>query len=362
MARTPFTLAALSTAAVPGLDVVAARTHTTGAHGDYDAALLTVRDGRTLIVRVPRTQAAETEQAADLIALAALSGGVRSRLPFEVPAVQGQAAFESTRAAVYDFLPGHPLELDEVHGEIAASAGGAVAAIHALPTGFVVEAGLPQQSAEEAQRAILAVIDRAQATGSLPAALRSRWYAAATDESMWRFLPTVINGALSSDSLLVDGPSVRAVIGWSALSIGDPARDLAWVMGAQPDAAEAVFSWYEMGRQAASDPRLQQRALLHAELDLARWLLHGHELHDADIVADAESMLDTLVERVHQRGVERLDAETGQVLDATQVEQLLAQTPLSRPTGGHSPGLEPVAPEDDPANVERQRSASSDEE
>jgi aminoglycoside phosphotransferase (APT) family kinase protein len=360
MARTPFTLAALSTAAVPGLDVVATREHTTGEHGDYDAAALEVRDGRTLIVRVPRTQAAETEQAADLIALGAMSGGIRSRLPFDVPTALGQTAFEGTRAVVYDFLPGRPLELENVHGEVAVSAGQAVAAIHSLPIGFVLEAGLPQQSAEETQRAVMTVIDRAQATGSLPAALRSRWYTAATDQSLWRFLPTVINGALSADSLLVDGESVRAVIGWSALSVGDPARDLAWAMGAQPDAAEAVFSWYEMNRQSAGDPRLQHRALLHAELDLARWLLHGHELHDQEIIADAESMLDTLVDRVHVGGIERLDQATGPVLDADQVEQLLAQTPGADTSGTHSAGLAPV--EDEGENVERQRDSSSDDE
>ncbi|MFC4241868.1 phosphotransferase [Gryllotalpicola reticulitermitis] len=358
MARTPLTLAALSTAAVSGLDVIRTREHTTGQHGDYDAAVLSARDGRELIVRVPRTQAAETEQAADLIALAALSSGVRSRLPFDVPMVEGQAPFEGTRAVVYDFLAGAPLELGRVYGDVAVAAGNAVAAIHSLPTGFVLDAGLPQQSAEEAQRAIMAIVDRAQATGSLPAALRNRWYTAATDQSLWRFAPTVINGALSSDSLLVDGPSVRAIIGWSALSIGDPARDLAWVMGAQPDAAEAVFAAYGAARQAPADPRLQQRALLHAELDLARWLLHGHDLHDQAIIADAEAMLDQLVERVHQGGVDRLDQATGQVLDAAQVEQLLAQTPGGAPAGDHSAGLAPVEDE----NVDDQRSASSDDE
>ena len=360
MARTPFTLAALSTAAVPGLEVAATREHTTGEHGDYDSAVITTRDGHELIIRVPRTQAAETEQAADLIALGAMTGGVRSRLPFEVPAVQGQAPYDGTRAVVYDFLEGSPLALDLVYGEVAAAAGQAVAAIHSLPTAFVLDAGLPQQSAEDAQRAVMTIIDRAQATGSLPAALRNRWYTAATDQALWRFLPTVINGALSADSLLVDDETVRAVIGWSALSIGDPARDLAWVMGAVPDSGDAVFHWYEMGRQSAGDPRLQHRALLHAELDLARWLLHGHEMHDAEIIADAEHMLDMLVERVHQGGVDRLDQATGPVLDAAQVEALLASTPGG---GAHAEGLTPVVEDADTgANVESQRSASSSDE
>ncbi|MCL2515163.1 MAG: phosphotransferase [Microbacteriaceae bacterium] len=361
MARTPFTLAALSTAAVPGLEVAATREHTTGEHGDYDAAVVTTRGGDELIVRVPRTQAAETEQAADLISLSAMTGGVRSRLPFEVPTVQGQAPYDGTRAVVYDFLPGAPLALESMHGGVAASAGQAIAAIHSLPIGFVLDAGLPRQTAEDAQRAVMTIVDRAQSTGSLPAALRSRWYTAATDQALWRFLPTVINGALSNDALLVENGSVRAVIGWSALSIGDPARDLAWVMGAMPDVGDEVFHAYGTGRQSPNDPRLQHRALLHAELDLARWLLHGHELHDAAIIEDAAHMLDQLVERVHRGGVDRLDQATGPVLDAAQVEALLASTP----GGGAQPaGMTPVVDEADGSdgNVDDQRSASSSDE
>ena len=77
MARSHLTLAALATSAVPGLDIVQARAHgssgrSPGTHGAYDSAVLLDRDGRSLIIRVPLSQAAETEQSADLVALRAL--------------------------------------------------------------------------------------------------------------------------------------------------------------------------------------------------------------------------------------------------------------------------------------------------
>ena len=35
-----------------------------------------------------------------------------------------------------------------------------------------------------------------------------------------------MNGALTADSILVEGDAVTAIVGWSALAVGDPARDL----------------------------------------------------------------------------------------------------------------------------------------
>ena len=85
MARPPLTLAALATAAVPGLEVRAVRAHTRKSHGAFDAVLLRTTDDRMLVLRVPRSQSAESEQSADLVALRALTPGIRSRLPFEIP-------------------------------------------------------------------------------------------------------------------------------------------------------------------------------------------------------------------------------------------------------------------------------------
>ena len=59
MARSPFTLAALAAAAVPGLEIARAG-HV--AVEDYDAAAISGADGQEFLVRIPRSKDADTRQ------------------------------------------------------------------------------------------------------------------------------------------------------------------------------------------------------------------------------------------------------------------------------------------------------------
>jgi aminoglycoside phosphotransferase (APT) family kinase protein len=329
MARPPLTLAALATAAVPGLEVQAAGLHTRRSHGAYDAVLLRTAEARHLLIRAPRSQASESEQSADLIALRALTPGIRSRLPFEVPVYVGQAPIDGTRAVVTEFVPGAVHSADELteSSRLAESVGLAIAAIHALPSGFIVDAGLPRATAEQARDDVVALIGRAADTGRLPAALLRRWEEATDDAALWRFQPTVVNGALTADSILVDDDHVTGVIGWSALAQGDPARDLHWLLTSRGTSAERALEAYVTARAGGADGHLPQRALLYGELELARWLLHGVEARDSAIVDDAVALLDGLVSSVHDRSSEPLSPETGPILTVGDVERMLDDTP-----------------------------------
>ncbi|MGO4536157.1 phosphotransferase [Leifsonia sp. 2MCAF36] len=352
MARSHLTLAALAASAVPGLDVTGARSHSAGGSGDFDSALLNTRDGATVIVRVPATQVAETEQSADLVALRALTTGIRSRLPFDVPRYLGQAPVAGTRAIVYDYLPGRHITVEEVPpGDgLAGSIGHAIAAIHALPTAFVGEAGLPVLSAAECLTAANSVIESAASTGLLPTALRDRWRTAAADHSIWQFQPTVINGSLTAESILVEDDVVTGVLGWSALRVGDPARDLHWLLAMNPEATDGALGAYASTRQVATDRQFTQRAMLYAELEVARWLLHGREVRDQMIVDDAVEMLDGLVDRVHSNAMNPLSTATGPIMAIGDVEAMLDRTPGDRPEGyNRSGGMKPVA--DDQSDV-----------
>ncbi len=62
MARSPLTLAALATSAVAGLDVVGASGFGSGSDGDFESTLVTGRDGRHWIIRVPTSERSEAEQ------------------------------------------------------------------------------------------------------------------------------------------------------------------------------------------------------------------------------------------------------------------------------------------------------------
>lgn len=328
MARSHFTLAALATAAVADLDVRQAAPHGSSGRGDFDSARLTGAQGEQWVIRVPRTQRAEAQQSADLLAIRALSTGVRSRLSFAVPSYRGQAPFAQTRAIVYDFLDGAPLSVADVMAGtgLPSSVGAAIATVHMLPTSFVTDAGLTSHTPFEAMRSSASVVDRAAATGLLPAALLERWEAAIQDSLLWQFQPTVINGELEAESFLVGDDGITALIGWHDLQVGDPARDLAWVLGAPTsDSVDAVFDSYNAAR-GTSERSLRHRATLYHELDLARYLLHGTHTKNTEIVDDAIAMMSRLVDAVQLHDERPLVSGATEALDLDGVEDLLSAT------------------------------------
>src|SRR5690625_1597547 len=101
--RSPLTLAALATVAIPGLDVVA-----THPPAQADA------EGRRWMIRAPKLAAAGAALEAEVevlggLAAAADAGGIT----FDVPRPQGFAPLpEGGRAVVYRELPGRALDVD----------------------------------------------------------------------------------------------------------------------------------------------------------------------------------------------------------------------------------------------------------
>jgi len=338
MARSHLTLAALATSAVPGLVVTGSGQLGRRAAGDFDSALLRTDDDRDLVVRAPRNERSASEQSVELLALQAMSDGIRSRLPFEVPQVIGQVPVAMGRAVVYSYLPGYTIDAAELPpGDGAAtSIGAAIAALHSLPGSFVASAGLPHLSAAECRAEARNVVERASAAGRLPAAVKKRWLDAVGDDAMWQFQPTVVNGGFSADSFIITdhdaGPIVTGVIGWSGLKVADPARDLHWLSGAG-DASASVFAAYRTACTRPPDRQIMQRSLLHAELELARWLLHGIDTRDDEIVDDAVGMLDGLVDSVLGDLMYPLTPQTGPIMAVGEVEAMLQKAPPTRPPG-----------------------------
>jgi len=347
MARSHLTLAALATSAVPGLEVGHARIHSYGSQGDFDSALLVPTHGSALIIRVPTNQAAESEQGADIVALRALTAGVRSRLPFAVPTVVGQAPVGGTRGVVFEFLEGDKVEAGTIDPVLAAELGRAVAAIHSLPTSFVSEAGLPTLTASDSHSQVRSLVERAVATRQVPAALQDRWRDAVANTELWQFQPTVVNGGMSADAFLLSGDTVVGVLGWAGLRVDDPARDLHWLRGIREEAADACLEAYLEARGLGDNELLGLRTALYAELEVARWLLHGHELHDEATIADAVRMMDNLVDHVHSDTAEPLSPDTGPIMAVSEVEAMLDRSPVA---GEREPGLAPVA-DDEPAET-----------
>jgi len=283
--RSPRVLAALATAAVPGMDVVAAgRGDADGA--DFDVALVQDGQSRRFVVRSPRRPAA----AAALDTEIGLLTGLQGLLPFAVPDPVGTLTLpEGGRCLVHRELPGtavHPEDLRPGPG-LAASIGAGLAALHRVDVAVY--------DAEEYRRRRLSELDRAAATGHVPPRLLTRWEALMEDVARWRFAATPVHGDLVGDHVRTDGSRLTGVTGWVDAKVADPADDFAWLaVGAEPEALESVVEAYSHARHEPADADLVVRARLAGELALARWLLLGLRTEDADIVEDARRMLDDL--------------------------------------------------------------------
>ncbi|WP_270364985.1 hypothetical protein [Microbacterium algeriense] len=302
MGRSPFTLAAAVTAALPGAEVTGARSLSAGGDGRFDSGIASLADGRELAIRVADDDETARELAAEAIALRALTDGARAMLPFAAPAYIGETRIGDGRALVTELLPGFQIEAAMVPpGRGAAeSMGASIAAVHGLPTSVVRSAGLATRSAEESRAEIERLVDTAAATGRVPARLTVRWRDAVADDDLWRFESTVTLGGVQATSFLFeddpdDGPAVIGLLGWHGLSVGDPALDLSW-LSAAPDAAHDVHAAYARAIDRAPDGGLEVRARLLAELEFARWLVHGDSMRRPDIVDDAAALLVALAE------------------------------------------------------------------
>lgn len=327
MARSPLTLAASVTSALPRVGVVGVGALTEGSTGRYDAAVADLDDGRRVVVRVPADPSAAPELAAEARALRALTPGVRGLLPFRAPELLGEAGLGDSRVVVVDFLPGY--RVDAAHlpaGRGAAtSLGAALAALHALPHSIVKGEGLPARTPAQVRADVTRLIDRAVATRRLPVSLAHRWHRAVDADELWRFESAVMLGGAGAASFLfedLDGvPTVTGLLEWHGLSIGDPATDLQWLASA-PEAADDVYAAYVAASGRAPDARARERARLYAELEFAKWLVHGHDVDREDIVSDAVELLESLAS-----GVAGDDIVSDAALDVDDAIALLERTP-----------------------------------
>ena len=302
MPRSPLTLAASVTAALPGANVVSARGLGSG-DGRIASAVARLDDGRRVVVRVGGDDEPGRALVAEARVLGALSAGVRSLLPFRAPELLGEVGVAGGRAVVVDFLDGYRVDAAEVPGGpgFATLLGDAIAALHDLPVTVIRAEGLPVRSSDQVQAETARLVERAAATGRVPRTLLDRWRRALEDETLWRFESTVVLGGVDAASFVFadEGeervPTVVGLLDWSGLSIGDPAVDLRWVANA-PLAADAVHEAYTAASHRSSDAHLMARARLLAELEFAKWLVHGDEVQDDAIMQDAQRLLESLAD------------------------------------------------------------------
>ncbi|MDJ0355558.1 macrolide 2'-phosphotransferase [Paenarthrobacter sp. PH39-S1] len=309
---TPIELAAVATAAVPGLAPVACAPEPDDA-ADFDSAMLLDSDRKRWRVRSPKHPEASARLETELLVLRAFSPGIRAELPFLMPTVAGTVRRGELTTFVYSHLSGAPRSVEELAGggtTLAKEIGTTMAAIHDLPPGLVNNADLPSYTANEFRQRRLNELDQAATTGKIPATLLRRWEHALEDVALWRFSPCVVHGDLHEDNVLVEDRRVTAVTGWTDLRVGDPADDFAWLVAINDQPfVDAVQEAYAAARKESPDRHLLRRAALSAEFALAQWLVKGVAANDSRMVAEAEEMLRTLENDIATFGGQPISTE-----------------------------------------------------
>ncbi len=291
--RSELALAALASAAVPGLRPVQVAAHHTDAdRADYQSAIVDDVTGRRWWVRSPLHAAA----GAELDSHDALVRLLGKHLPFKAPAAVGYATLGAEgRAAVYPYIEGATLDFRRLPAGagLASAVGRAIAAVHNMPREVFEEAGVPVFDTATYRARKLGELDRAAESGQVPTGLLARWEQALDAAPLWRFTTTPTHGQLDGSRFLLsfgssdDASSGRvvALTGWERAQVADPADDLAdLVRLASPAAVETVVDSYAVARSQRPDGYLVQRARLAGEMALL------HELA-ASIFADDEDRI-----------------------------------------------------------------------
>jgi macrolide phosphotransferase len=286
--RTPLALAALASAAVPGLDPATVEGIVQRPGHQFEVAFIHDTEHRRWVVRAPMSAAAGAQMDVSV----SLLGLMSRRLPFSVPTPKGFVVLnEGSRAVVYPYIAGRPLDFAHLPSGpgIAAELGRALAALHNLDLALCEEAGLTSYDPDTYRSRRLADLDRAAATGHVPTGLLSRWERSLEDVSLWRFAPTPTHGDLTGDEVLAvfndddDAATghIRGLTGWENAKVADPADDFATlVTQASPSAFDSVLEAYAHARVDRPDKHLERRARLAGELKLVSELLTAVSSHD----------------------------------------------------------------------------------
>ena len=338
-AKTPLELAALATAAVPGLQVAGLRPPQYSDEVMSVTGLIDTR-GNKWTVSCPHDTVGGLDVDAQSGVLDHLAKARDAkRIPFDVPRIHGTARTpEGDRIIVHQDLGGHAVTDDDLEDAqiLPASLGRALACLHNLPASVYTLLELPSYTAAESRERQLALLDEAAAQVLIPANLWNRWEAALEDLSLWRFHSAPIHGDLQGNAIIVDRGAVTAMTGFSSAHVGDPAADIAWILARSSEEFLERFNEAYARERNGVDLHLLTRAQLLSELAIVRWLVHGLHAEDRSIVEEARQMLT------------ELSRDLGDDQLVRRPEPVIAVSAPQEPAAG-DPRTESGAPREEPA-------------
>lgn len=229
-----------------------------------------------------------------------------ARLPFLVPwPAHSVRIVGGKHALVHPAFSGRPAQAEDftISEKLATSLGTALASLHDLPARILQSADCPIFTADQIRRRWLHLLDEGATTGAIPPRLWQRWEERLEDTSLWSFSPAFIHNDLLEQHLYIEDETISGITGFGQAQIGDPARDLAWVVSSSSDDfATWVLATYRKLR-LVEDPKFTTRIELHSELVLLEWLLHGVHENNDEIIVDARELISQLADTLDATGL-----------------------------------------------------------
>ncbi len=217
------------------------------------------------------------------------------------------------KAYIFEPVVGRPLDDADLFTSTsyASAVAKAISSLHSLKDTIAINNSLPAYTVTDIQRRLLSDLDEGMQTRKLPKALFSRWEKMIEDVSLWRLTPCVIHANLSADSFYVKSYMVSGIVDFTNMHIGDPAEDFAWLFGvASSDTLNRVFKVYNQLNPQPDFKSFVERAKLHSELMILKWLLHGVHTNNNEIVEDAAQMLSELSDSITaEEEMRKIEAE-----------------------------------------------------
>lgn len=332
MSQNPYTLAALATAAVPGIMPVYCHALKAPSEG-LSSALVIDDQKRHWVVLAPSDANSGARLLREVGILQALS---RTELAAYIQSPHGFAEIEQGgRAVVALALEGeaierHPTlfasEKPQVPA-IAADLGRILALVHNTAKYASEDAGVEEFTPKNVRRRHWENIKRAEKLHELPSAVTQRWMTLLAEDELWNFTPKFIHGDLNYENLLFVGDQISGILNFQNAAVSDPAQDIAWVMSVLDyESFETFHHAYTANLDQRQDSRLLDRAQLSAEFAVLEWLLAGSDTNNEQIVSEALQMLEEVNEDLAQLAREEAEEEMAKLeqerLD-TEAEQSL---------------------------------------
>jgi aminoglycoside phosphotransferase (APT) family kinase protein len=304
MAKSHLILAALAAEAAGGKNFISTRLTSDQTPG-FDSAVLESDIGRKYQVLVPKAKQVESELKTELNALQLIRPLASSTL--SVPEIIGKTTDgDGSSVVVLSFDDSKDIRLGSKNSESIELLAAELARVHSLSVTDAQQLEIQSYTPTELNGELVSEIDKLADTGKVPGVLLSRWERALEDIGLWRYRPTVIHGAINSDTVGTAGDKL-VLRGFGSMRVSDPAEDFGWIAGGSTESVlNACFDQYVEIREA--DENLLKRAIFYSEVEIARWLSYCITSGDDRSAEAASADLENLAEDAQRSDLPSLEA------------------------------------------------------